>query len=294
MNKKGIILAGGAGTRLDPLTRIACKQLLPIYDKPMIYYPLSTLMLGGIREILIISTPKDLPAFRDLLGDGSRLGIRLEYIEQPAPEGIAQAFLLAEDFLAGSGATLILGDNIFYGKLDFFRSALAMEKGACVFGYHVRDPERFGVVEFDASRRVISIEEKPKLPKSNFAVPGLYVYDESVVARVKQQKPSARGELEITDLNNAYLHDGALEVRLLGRGIAWLDTGTPASLLEAGNYIATIEHQQNLKVSCIEEVAYNRGFINEAEFELVISATRSPDYRRYLEGVLTEWRQQPR
>jgi glucose-1-phosphate thymidylyltransferase len=294
MNKKGIILAGGAGTRLDPLTRIACKQLLPIYDKPMIYYPLSTLMLGGIREILIISTPKDLPAFRDLLGDGSRLGIRLEYIEQPAPEGIAQAFLLAEDFLAGSGATLILGDNIFYGKLDFFRSALAMEKGACVFGYHVRDPERFGVVEFDASRRVISIEEKPKLPKSNFAVPGLYVYDESVVSRVKQQKPSARGELEITDLNNAYLHDGALEVRLLGRGIAWLDTGTPASLLEAGNYIATIEHQQNLKVACIEEVAFNRGFINEAEFELVISATRSPDYRRYLEGVLTEWRQQPR
>ena len=294
MNKKGIILAGGAGTRLDPLTRIACKQLLPIYDKPMIYYPLSTLMLGGIREILIISTPKDLPAFRDLLGDGSRLGIRLEYIEQPAPEGIAQAFLLAEDFLAGSGATLILGDNIFYGKLDFFRSALAMEKGACVFGYHVRDPERFGVVEFDASRRVISIEEIPKLPKSNFAVPGLYVYDDSVVARVKQPKPSARGELEITDLNNAYLHDGALEVRLLGRGIAWLDTGTPASLLEAGNYIATIEHQQNLKVACIEEVAFNRGFINEAEFELVISATRSPDYRRYLEGVLTEWRQQPR
>jgi len=294
MNKKGIILAGGAGTRLDPLTRIACKQLLPIYDKPMIYYPLSTLMLGGIREILIISTPKDLPAFRDLLGDGSRLGIRLEYIEQPAPEGIAQAFLLAEDFLAGSGATLILGDNIFYGKLDFFRSALAMEKGACVFGYHVRDPERFGVVEFDASRRVISIEEKPKLPKSNFAVPGLYVYDESVVSRVKKQKPSARGELEITDLNNAYLHDGALEVRLLGRGIAWLDTGTPASLLEAGNYIATIEHQQNLKVACIEEVAFNRGFISEAEFELVISATRSPDYRRYLEGVLTEWRQQPR
>ena len=294
MNNKGIILAGGAGTRLDPLTRIACKQLLPIYDKPMIYYPLSTLMLGGIREILIISTPKDLPAFRDLLGDGSRLGIRLEYIEQPAPEGIAQAFLLAEDFLAGSGTTLILGDNIFYGKLDFFRSALAMEKGACVFGYHVRDPERFGVVEFNASRRVISIEEKPKLPKSNFAVPGLYVYDESVVARVKQQKPSARGELEITDLNNAYLRDGALEVRLLGRGIAWLDTGTPASLLEAGNYIATIEHQQNLKVACIEEVAFNRGFISEAEFEIVISATRSPDYRRYLEGVLTEWRQQPR
>lgn len=294
MNKKGIILAGGAGTRLDPLTRIACKQLLPIYDKPMIYYPLSTLMLGGIKEILIISTPKDLPAFRDLLGDGSRLGIRLEYKEQPAPEGIAQAFLLAEDFLAGSGATLILGDNIFYGKLDFFRAALQKNEGACVFGYHVRDPERFGVVEFDAQRRVLSIEEKPKKPRSSYAVPGLYVYDESVVDRVKQQKPSARGELEITDLNNAYLRDGALSVELLGRGIAWLDTGTPASLLEAGNYIATIEHQQNLKVACIEEIAFNRGFITEAEFSAVIASTRSPDYRRYLEGVLSEWQNQPR
>jgi glucose-1-phosphate thymidylyltransferase len=291
---KGIILAGGHGTRLYPLTLSVSKQLLPVFDKPMIYYPLSTLMLAGIQDIFIISTPHDVPRFEDLLGDGSKLGIRISYAAQPKPEGIAQAFLLAEDFLAGSGTTLILGDNIFYGKLDFFRSALAMEKGACVFGYHVRDPERFGVVEFNASRRVISIEEKPKLPKSNFAVPGLYVYDESVVARVKQQKPSARGELEITDLNNAYLRDGALEVRLLGRGIAWLDTGTPASLLEAGNYIATIEHQQNLKVACIEEVAFNRGFINEAEFEIVISATRSPDYRRYLEGVLTEWRQQPR
>jgi glucose-1-phosphate thymidylyltransferase len=294
MNKKGIILAGGAGTRLDPLTRIACKQLLPIYDKPMIYYPLSTLMLGGIQEILIISTPKDLPAFRDLLGDGSRLGIRLEYKEQPAPEGIAQAFLLAEDFLAGSGASLILGDNIFYGKLDFFRAALQKNQGACVFGYHVRDPERFGVVEFDAQRRVLSIEEKPKKPRSSYAVPGLYVYDESVVERVKKQQPSARGELEITDLNNAYLRDGALSVELLGRGIAWLDTGTPASLLEAGNYIATIEHQQNLKVACIEEIAFNHGFITEAEFSGVIASTRSPDYRRYLEGVLSEWQNQPR
>jgi glucose-1-phosphate thymidylyltransferase len=294
MNKKGIILAGGAGTRLDPLTRIACKQLLPIYDKPMIYYPMSTLMLGGIREILIISTPKDLPAFRDLLGDGSRLGIRLEYKEQPAPEGIAQAFLLGEEFLAGSGATLILGDNIFYGKLDFFRAALQKDQGACVFGYHVRDPERFGVVEFDAQRRVLSIEEKPKKPRSSFAVPGLYVYDDSVVDRVRKQKPSARGELEITDLNNAYLRDGELSVELLGRGIAWLDTGTPASLLEAGNYIATIEHQQNLKVACIEEIAFNRGFITETEFSDVIASTRSPDYRRYLEGVLHEWQTQPR
>jgi glucose-1-phosphate thymidylyltransferase len=294
MTKKGIILAGGAGSRLDPLTRIACKQLLPIYDKPMIYYPLSTLMLGGIREILIISTPKDLPAFRDLLGDGSRLGIRLEYLEQAAPEGIAQAFLIGEKFLDGSGAALILGDNIFYGKLDFFRSALQLETGACVFGYHVRDPERFGVVEFDAARRVISLEEKPKHPKSNYAVPGLYVYDRSVVDRVRSQKPSARGELEITDLNNAYLRDGQLEVRLLGRGIAWLDTGTPASLLEAGNYIATIERQQNLKVACIEEIALNRQFIDETAFAKVISETRSPDYKHYLEGVLAEWCARPK
>lgn len=290
MNRKGIILAGGAGTRLDPLTRIVCKQLLPIYDKPMIYYPLSTLMLGGLREILIISTPKDLPMFQDLLGDGARLGLRLEYKEQPAPEGIAQAFLLAEDFLAGDGASLILGDNIFYGKLDFFRSALDLKEGACVFGYHVRDPERFGVVEFDASKKVLSIEEKPKKPRSNYAVPGLYVYDDTVVERVKRQKPSARGELEITDLNNAYLAEGKLEVRLLGRGIAWLDTGTPASMMEASNYIATIEHQQNLKVACIEEVAFNRGFIDAKQFEHIIATTRSPDYRKYLEGVLAETR----
>lgn len=288
MNRKGIILAGGAGSRLDPLTRIACKQLLPIYDKPMIYYPLSTLMLGGIREILIISTPKDLPAFQDLLGDGSRLGIRLEYKEQPAPEGIAQAFLLAEEFLAGEGAALILGDNIFYGKLDFFRSALRVEQGACIFGYHVRDPERFGVVEFDLRQRVLSIEEKPKNPRSSHAVPGLYVYDSTVVERVKKQTPSARGELEITDLNNAYLADGLLEVRLLGRGIAWLDTGTPASLLEAGNYIATVERQQNLKIACIEEIAFNQQFIGREAFESVIAGTRSPDYRRYLEAVLAE------
>ena len=293
MAKKGIILAGGAGSRLDPLTRIACKQLLPIYDKPMIYYPLSTLMLGGIRDILIISTPKDLPAFENLLGDGRNLGIRLEYLCQPAPEGIAQAFLIGEDFLAGSGAALILGDNIFYGKLDFFRSALEISSGACVFGYHVRDPERFGVVEFDVARRVVSLEEKPKKPKSSYAVPGLYVYDETVVERVKRQKPSARGELEITDLNNAYLADGKLEVRLLGRGIAWLDTGTPASLLEAGNYISTIERQQNLKVACIEEIALNRGFIDRAQFETIIAETRSPDYKAYLEGVLAEWLSRP-
>ncbi len=290
MQTKGIILAGGAGTRLDPLTRIACKQLLPIYDKPMIYYPLSTLMLGGIREILIISTPKDLPMFEQLLGDGSNLGIRLEYRMQPEPKGIAQAFLIGESFLDGTGATLILGDNIFYGKLDFFRQALDLAEGACVFGYHVRDPERFGVVEFDAQRRVLSIEEKPTKPKSSYAVPGLYVYDNTVVDRVKRQQPSARGELEITDLNNDYLREGKLQVRLLGRGIAWLDTGTPASMLEAGNYIATVERQQCLKVACIEEVAFNRGFIDEAQFEKIIGETRSPDYRDYLKTVLEEKR----
>jgi glucose-1-phosphate thymidylyltransferase len=290
MNKKGIILAGGAGTRLDPLTQIACKQLLPIYDKPMIYYPLSTLMLGGVRDILIISTPKDLPMFEQLLGDGSRLGINLVYKVQPEPKGIAQAFLIGEEFLEGQGASLILGDNIFYGKLDFYREALKAASGACVFGYHVRDPERFGVVEFDADRRVLSIEEKPKQPKSSYAVPGLYVYDNTVLDRVKSQKPSPRGELEITDLNNSYLKDGQLSVKLLGRGIAWLDTGTPASLLEAGNYIATVERQQNLKVACIEEVAYNRGFVDEAQFQEIINTTRSPDYRKYLETVLHEKR----
>ncbi|RYD37281.1 MAG: glucose-1-phosphate thymidylyltransferase, partial [Verrucomicrobiaceae bacterium] len=288
MTRKGIILAGGSGSRLDPLTRIACKQLLPVYDKPMIYYPLSTLMLGDIREILIISTPKDLPAFRHLLGDGQQLGIQLEYQEQAAPEGIAQAFLLAECFLAGAGAALILGDNLFYGKLDFLRSALEQREGACIFGCHVRDPERFGVVEFDTHHRVLSLEEKPRVPRSHYAVPGLYVYDGTVVERAKNLQPSARHELEITDLNNAYLADGLLEVRLLGRGIAWLDTGTPASLLEAGNYIATIERQQNLKIGCLEEIAFNQNFINRSGFERVISETRNPDYRRYLEGVLAE------
>lgn len=256
----------------------------------MIYYPLATLMLGGIREILIISTPKDLPMFAELLGDGNRLGIQIEYLVQPEPKGIAQAFLIGERFLDGAGSALILGDNIFYGKLDFFRSALKLEEGACVFGYHVRDPERFGVVEFDVQRRVVSIEEKPKKPKSSYAVPGLYVYDGSVCDRVKHQNPSPRGELEITDLNNSYLYDGKLEVRLLGRGIAWLDTGTPSSMLEAGNYIATVERQQNLKVACIEEVAFNRGFIDEAQFEHIITETRSPDYRAYLQTVLNEKR----
>jgi glucose-1-phosphate thymidylyltransferase len=283
---RGIILAGGAGTRLHPLTQIVCKQLLPVYDKPMIYYPLSTLMLGGIREVLIISTPRDLPQFQALFGDGSQLGLRIVYAEQAEPNGIAHAFLIGERFLDGGGATLILGDNIFYGKLEFFREALELERGGCVFGAHVRDPERFGVVEFDASGKALSIEEKPRQPKSDFAVPGLYVYDDTVVARTRALQPSARGELEITDLNVHYLNDGLLEVKVLGRGVAWLDTGTPESLLEAGNYIGTIERQQNLKVACIEEVAHHMGFVDDLQMEKLIAATLNPDYRAYLENVL--------
>lgn len=289
MNRKGIILAGGAGTRLYPLTQVACKQLLPVYDKPMIYYPLSTLMLGGIKDILIISTPKDTPAFENLLGDGSNLGLNLQYAVQPEPKGIAQAFLIGEKFLAGAGCSLILGDNIFYGKLDFFRRALAEKSGACVFGYPVRDPERFGVVEFDETGNVLSLEEKPAKPKSHYAIPGLYVYDDQVVSITKELQPSARGELEITDLNVAYLKRGSLRCEPLGRGIAWLDSGTPQSLLEASSYIATIEHQQSYKIACIEEIAFNQGFIDQAQFERVIAGTRSPDYREYLEIVLKEF-----
>ncbi len=288
MKRKGIILAGGAGTRLYPLTEVACKQLLPVYDKPMIYYPLSTLMLGGIQDVLIISTPKDIPAFEKLLGDGSRIGMNIEYAVQPEPKGIAQAFLIGEDFIGGDGVTLILGDNIFYGRLNFFRRALEREEGACVFAYPVRDPERFGVVEFDKNQKVLSLEEKPAVPKSNFAVPGLYVYDNKIVEYTKGLQPSARGELEITDLNKEYLKRGELNVEPLGRGIAWLDSGTPNSLLEASQYIATIEHQQSYKVACIEEVAFNQGFIDVDGFTKVIADTRSPDYRAYLEMVLAE------
>ena len=288
MKRKGIILAGGAGTRLYPLTLVACKQLLPVYDKPMIYYPLSTLMLGGIRDILIISTPKDTPAIEKILGDGANLGLNLEYAVQEEPKGIAQAFLIGENFIGDDGCTLILGDNIFYGKLDFFRRALSHDSGACVFGYPVRDPERFGVVEFDNNGEVLSIEEKPEKPKSHFAVPGLYVYDKNIVEYTRRLKPSDRGELEITDLNTAYLERGELRCIPLGRGIAWLDSGTPQSLLEASNYIATIEHQQSYKIACIEEIAFNRQFIDQAQFEQVIADTRSPDYREYLEMVLRE------
>ena len=288
MTRKAIILAGGAGTRLYPLTRIACKQLLPVYDKPMIYYPLATLMLGGIREVLIISTPKDVPQFRDLLGDGSRLGMHIEYAEQPKPAGIAQAFLIGADFIAGSPVTLILGDNIFYGKLDFFREALRIGKGACVFGYQVRDPERYGVVEFDAQGKAISLEEKPAQPKSHYAVPGLYVYDEQVVDICRNLQPSPRGELEITDVNIEYLKRGQLHVKVLGRGMAWLDTGTQASLLEASNYIAAIQNRQGLMVACLEEVAFHQGWIDRAQLSALVEALPKNEYREYLQMVCTE------
>jgi glucose-1-phosphate thymidylyltransferase len=288
VNKKAILLAGGAGTRLFPLTKIVCKQLLPVYDKPMICYPLATLMLGGLRDILIISTPKDIPMLRDFLGDGAQLGIKISYAEQPKPEGIAQAFVIGANFIGGNGACLILGDNIFYGKLDFFRDALAIEKGACIFGYQVRDPERYGVVEFGDDGRALSLEEKPKRPKSQFAVPGLYVYDEQVVDICKTLRPSDRGELEITDLNRIYLQQNQLFVRLLGRGMAWLDTGTQTSLLEAGNYIATIEHRQGLKVACLEEVALRMGFIDQTQLAKIIDRLPKAEYREYLRVVCDE------
>ncbi len=288
MKKKAILLAGGAGTRLHPLTKIVCKQLLPVYDKPMICYPLATLMLGGLREILVISTPKDLPMLRDFLGDGSHLGIRLEYAEQAEPKGIAQAFLIGADFIGNDGAALILGDNIFYGKLDFFREALAIERGACIFGYQVRDPERYGVVEFSPDGKVVSLEEKPIRPKSPYAVPGLYVYDEQVVENCRTLRPSARGELEITDLNLLYLRQGSLRVRLLSRGMAWLDTGTQTSLLEAANYIATIEHRQGLKVACLEEVALRMDFIEQHQMQRWIDRLPKSEYRSYLQLVCEE------
>jgi glucose-1-phosphate thymidylyltransferase len=288
MNKKAILLAGGAGTRLYPLTKIVCKQLLPVYDKPMICYPLATLMLGGLRDVLIISTPKDLPMLQDYLGDGSRLGIRIEYGAQPQPEGIAQAFLIGAKFLGDSGVSLILGDNIFYGKLDFYREALAIGRGACIFGYQVRDPERYGVVEFGPDGRALSLEEKPKHPKSQFAIPGLYVYDNRVVEFCRDLRPSARGELEITDLNLVYLKQEELHVKLLGRGMAWLDTGTQTSLLEAGNYIATIEHRQGLKIACLEEVAFRMGFINESELQRIVDGLPKGEYQEYLRLVCAE------
>jgi glucose-1-phosphate thymidylyltransferase len=273
---------------LFPITKIVCKQLLPVYDKPMICYPLATLMLGGLREILIISTPKDLPMLRDYLGDGKQLGIRIDYAEQAKPEGIAQAFLIGAKFIGNSGASLILGDNIFYGKLDFYREALAIKRGACIFGYQVRDPQRYGVVEFDTKGKAVSLEEKPKKPRSQFAVPGLYVYDDRVVDLCRELRPSARGELEITDLNLRYLKENELNVKLLSRGMAWLDTGTQTSLLEAGNYIATIEHRQGLKVACLEEVAFRMGFIDQPELKAIVDRAPKGDYRDYLSMVCDE------
>ncbi len=284
---KGIILAGGSGTRLYPLTKSISKQIIPVYDKPMIYYPLSVLMLAGIRDILIISTPRDLPLYKELLKDGKDLGLHLEYAEQPSPDGLAQAFLIGEEFIKGEPTCLILGDNIFYGQ--GFGSTLLetskLEDGAIVFGYYVTDPEAYGVVEFDQGGNAISLEEKPKKPKSNYAVTGLYFFDHTVVEKAKSLKPSARGELEITDLNRLYLEEGKLNVRLMGRGMAWLDTGTQESLLQASNYIYTIEKRQGLKISCIEEIAFKRGFINKAQLlKLAEDHGKSP-YGEYLKAI---------
>jgi glucose-1-phosphate thymidylyltransferase len=285
---KGIVLAGGAGTRLHPITAVSSKQILPVYDKPMIYYPISILLLGGMRDILIISTPTDLPRFRELLGDGSRIGARFSYAEQPEPKGIAQAFVIGQSFIGDSPVCLILGDNLFYGSMAFLRNALKRRQGATVFGYPVHDPERYGVVEFDRAGKVLSIEEKPSKPRSKYAVPGLYCYDNRVVEVARNLKPSARGELEITDVNREYLGRGELGVELLGRGMAWLDTGTPQSLLEAGNFVASIENRQGLKIGCIEEVAFRMGFIDVAHLRVLASAFKGNMYGRYLEAVADE------
>lgn len=287
---KGIVLAGGAGTRLHPLTQVVSKQLLPIYNKPMIYYPLSTLMLAGIREVLIISTPSDLPRFRALLGDGSRLGMQLCYAEQPRPEGLAQAFVIGESFIGNDTVALVLGDNLFFGHglSEELQRIAADSRGATIFGYYVRDPERYGVVEFDGEGRAIGIEEKPAAPRSSFAVPGLYFYDNDVVRIAKSLRPSPRGELEITDVNRCYLDSGRLHVQVLGRGVAWLDTGTHQSLLEAGSFIAAVEQRQGLMIGSVEEVAFRMGYIEAAQLERLADEYDRSDYGAYLRRVARE------
>jgi glucose-1-phosphate thymidylyltransferase len=285
---KGIILAGGAGSRLYPLTLVASKQLQPVYDKPMVYYPLTTLIEAGIRELCLISTPHDLPRFRQLLGNGGRFGVSIEYREQPKPAGIAQAFLIADSFIGRDNVTLILGDNIFYGGDSFHRAFADFKSGATIFGYHVNDPERYGVVAFDADGHALSIEEKPKQPKSNYAVPGLYIFDNEVVGMVKQQQPSARGELEITDVNVAYLRRGTLRVQRLGRGFAWLDAGTSSSLHDASAYVQTIEKRAGIKIGCPEEAAFRSGFLPLAQLEKLTGEMPKCEYRDYLAGVVVE------
>lgn len=287
MITKGIILAGGSGTRLYPLTKVISKQLMPIYDKPMIYYPLSTLMLAGIKDILVITTPRDSESFQTLLGDGSQWGIKISYKVQPSPDGLAQAFIIGEEFINGEGCALILGDNIFYGHdlSKLVKIATQKENGATIFAYYVKDPERYGIVEFDKNRKVISLEEKPEKPKSNFAVTGLYFYDKNVVEYAKSIKPSARGELEITDLNKFYLEKGNLNVETLGRGYAWLDTGTHESLLQAASFVETVQDRQGLKIACPEEIAYNLGYINKEQLKELAKPLAKNEYGQYLLAI---------
>ncbi len=289
---RGIILAGGAGNRLYPVTKVASKQLQPVYDKPMIYYPIATLMMAGITEMLIISTPRDIPLFEDLLGDGSRWGITLKYAVQAQPKGIAEAFLVGEEFIGESSVCLILGDNLFYGKMDLDKVVAEFDNGAVIFGYQVNDPERYGVVEFDGAGKVMSIEEKPADPKTNYAVPGLYLYDNNVVEVARNLKPSGRGELEITDVNLEYLKSGDLQVEKLGRGIAWLDTGTHQSLLDASQFIGTLEARQGLKIACLEEIALRYGYIDPGKMLENIENTPESSYRDYLKRVYREFNEQ--